>query len=71
MKPWLSSENWPLREYWVAPLTVVRKKPPPLMAMSSGLLDDSMLPWVNCWAICATLVPMPAWLPPTPLSELA
>ena len=71
MKPSLSSENWPLREYWVAPATVVRKKPPPLIAMSSGLADDSTLPWVNCWAICDTFEPMPAWLPPAPLSELA
>src|SRR5450830_1036053 len=55
----------------MAPSTVVRKKPPPLMEMSSGLLVVSILPWVNCWARRATVTPMPGLLPLMPFSEFA
>ena len=60
MKPVLSVLNWPLREYEMAPLALlISKKPPPLMATSSGLSVVVMVPCVNCCATVATCVPMP------------
>jgi hypothetical protein len=72
MKPFLSSWNWPLRLYWVPPCpSSTWKKPPPLMAMSSGLLVTEMLPWVNCWTMVDTREPSPIGAAPAPFSEAA
>ena len=48
-----------------------RKNPWPLIATSSGLLVAVILPWVNCCATVASLVPIPTWLAPPPDSEAA
>ena len=55
----------------MVPLVSRRKKPLPLIAMSSGLFVVVMLPCVNSAWIPATATPMPAPLPPDPPMELA
>ncbi len=47
-------------------LSCMRKKPLPLIAMSSELLVGVRLPWLKDWATAATRLPMPICRPDEP-----
>src|SRR3989344_5623236 len=53
----------------IAPLSLMRKNPVPLMARSRLLFVKLTLPWENCWVIAATFTPLPMVLAPVPRFE--
>ncbi|MCY1407805.1 hypothetical protein D9M71_231140 [compost metagenome] len=71
MKPLESVRNTPARVYWRAPLSLVMKKPFPLIARSRLLPVLVMFPWVNCWAMLWVTTPLPTELRPLPNMEMA